>query len=73
MTHWIRTQDELEALAADLRGARQLALDSESDSQHHYTEKVCLVQLADDRGLPKTFTLAAQRSSSSVRLASSTI
>ena len=50
MTHWIRTPEELEALAGELRGARQLALDSESDSLHHYTEKVCLVQIADDRG-----------------------
>ena len=41
---------ELEAFAARLAGSRAIALDSESDSLHHYSEKVCLVQLASDRG-----------------------
>jgi ribonuclease D len=50
MTDWIRTPDELQALARTLAGTRQLALDSESDSLHHHFEKVCLLQLADDRG-----------------------
>jgi ribonuclease D len=47
---WIRTADELAALCGRLQGASALALDSESDSLHHYKEKVCLVQMATDRG-----------------------
>ena len=50
MTPWIRTVGELEAFAARLAGGRAIALDSESDSLHHYKEKVCLLQLACDRG-----------------------
>jgi ribonuclease D len=50
VTDWIRTPDELERLALDLRGAETLALDSESDSLYHHVEKVCLLQLASDRG-----------------------
>ena len=49
-TRWIRTPEELEALGRALEGCRALALDSESDSLHHHFEKVCLVQLATDRG-----------------------
>jgi ribonuclease D len=47
---WIRTADELNALAETLRGAGALAIDTEADSLHHYPGKLCLVQLADDRG-----------------------
>jgi ribonuclease D len=47
---WIRTADELNALAETLRGAAALAIDTEADSLHHYPGKLCLVQLADDRG-----------------------
>ncbi len=47
---WIRTPDELQQLVATLAGCRALALDTESDSLHHYFEKVCLIQLASDRG-----------------------
>jgi ribonuclease D len=50
MTWWIRTPDELQGFARELAGVRALALDSESDSLHHYKEKVCLVQIATDRG-----------------------
>jgi ribonuclease D len=50
MTSWIRTPDELREFAGGLGGVRALALDSESDSLHHYKEKVCLVQIATDRG-----------------------
>lgn len=50
MSPWIRTGSELEAFAARLAGSRAIALDSESDSLHHYKEKVCLIQLASDRG-----------------------
>ena len=47
---WVRTADELSALAERLRGAAALAIDTEADSLHHYPGKLCLVQLADDRG-----------------------
>ena len=44
-TRWIRTADQLDDLVDDLAGCRALGLDTEADSLHHYTEKVCLVQL----------------------------
>jgi ribonuclease D len=47
---WIRTPEELAALAAELRGAAALAVDTEADSLHHYPGKLCLVQIADNRG-----------------------
>lgn len=47
---WIRTAEQLRALAAALAGERIIALDSESDSLHSFPEKVCLVQVADERG-----------------------
>jgi ribonuclease D len=47
---WIRTPGDLEALAYALRGARALGVDTEADSLHHYPGKLCLVQIADDRG-----------------------
>jgi ribonuclease D len=50
MAPWIRTADELRSFAARLAGSRALALDSESDSLHHYKEKVCLIQLATEGG-----------------------
>jgi ribonuclease D len=50
VTPWIRTRDELARLADGLARCRTVALDSESDSLHHYFEKVCLVQIATDRG-----------------------
>ena len=50
MTPWIRTADELRAFVARLEGGHALALDSESDSLHHYKEKVCLLQMASDLG-----------------------
>jgi ribonuclease D len=50
MTTWIRTPEELQGFVASLSGCRALALDSESDSLHHHVEKVCLVQVATDRG-----------------------
>ena len=50
MTSWIRSSDDLRAFVARLEGGRALALDSESDSLHHYKEKVCLLQMAGDRG-----------------------
>ncbi len=49
-SHWVRTPEALASLVETLNGARAVALDSESDSLHHHFEKVCLVQLASDRG-----------------------
>jgi ribonuclease D len=47
---WIRTPEELDALAASLRGAAAIAIDTEADSLHHYPGKLCLVQIASDGG-----------------------
>jgi ribonuclease D len=47
---WIRTPDELAALAEALGGATAVAVDTEADSLHHYPGKLCLVQIADNRG-----------------------
>ncbi len=44
-TRWIRTADELGVLARELAGCSAIGIDTEADSLHHYTEKVCLVQL----------------------------
>jgi len=50
VTRWIRTPGELADLARSLEGCRAVGLDTESDSLYHHFEKVCLVQLATDRG-----------------------
>jgi ribonuclease D len=50
VTRWIRTPDALAELARSLEGCRTIGLDTESDSLYHYFEKVCLVQVATDRG-----------------------
>lgn len=47
---WVRTSGELHALAASLRGAAAVAIDTEADSLHHYPGKLCLVQVASDGG-----------------------
>ena len=47
---WIRTTEELDALVSSLRGARALSWDTEADGLHHYPAKLCLVQVADNRG-----------------------
>ena len=44
-TRWIRTADQLDALVDDLSGCGAIGIDTEADSLHHYTEKVCLLQL----------------------------
>ncbi|MBA3820415.1 MAG: HRDC domain-containing protein [Deltaproteobacteria bacterium] len=44
-TRWIRTADELEDLVDELSAYSAIGLDTEGDSLHHYTEKVCLIQL----------------------------
>src|SRR5688572_25358017 len=43
---WIRTPDELDALVDELSRCRAIGLDTEGDSLHHYTEKVCLLQVS---------------------------
>ena len=50
MTRWIRTPEALEELVRSFDGCRTIALDTESDSLYHHFEKVCLVQVATDRG-----------------------
>ena len=50
LPRWIRSPDEVTALARSLSGAGALAIDTEADSLHHYPGKLCLVQIADDRG-----------------------
>src|SRR5437870_7321440 len=47
---WIRTTEELDALVSSLRGAQALSWDTEADGLHHYPAKLCLVQVADNRG-----------------------
>jgi len=44
---WVRTVADLERLAARLRAAREVALDTEGDSLHHYPERLALLQLAE--------------------------
>jgi ribonuclease D len=43
---WIRTAAQLAELAGELATCRALGIDTEGDSLHHYTQKVCLIQLA---------------------------
>ncbi len=50
LANWIRSADELRALVESLAGSQAVALDTESDSLHHYREKVCLIQLASEAG-----------------------
>ena len=45
-TVWVRTADELEDLVDTLSRSRAIGIDTEADSLHHYTEKVCLIQVA---------------------------
>ncbi len=47
---WVRTPGALRALVEQIAGAGVLALDTESDSLHHFPEKVCLIQLAHPDG-----------------------
>ena len=50
VTPWIRTPEALADFARSLAGCRMIGLDTESDSLYHHFEKVCLVQIATDRG-----------------------
>jgi ribonuclease D len=47
---WIRTSAALATLVQELRGAPEIALDTEADSLHHYPERLCLVQIAAASG-----------------------
>ncbi|MBM4394414.1 MAG: HRDC domain-containing protein [Deltaproteobacteria bacterium] len=47
---WVRTPDDVAALAERLRGVRAFGIDTESDSLWHFREKVCLVQIAAPDG-----------------------
>jgi ribonuclease D len=47
---WITTPADLDALVASLDGVGALSIDTEADGLHHYPVKLCLVQVADDRG-----------------------
>jgi ribonuclease D len=47
---WIKTPADVDALVASLKGAKALSIDTEADGLHHYPVKLCLVQVADDRG-----------------------
>lgn len=49
-TVWIRTADELDDLVDTLSRCRAIGIDTEADSLHHYTEKVCLIQVAAFQG-----------------------
>jgi ribonuclease D len=51
VTRWIRTVPELEDLVEELAGCGAIGIDCEADSLHHYTEKVCLIQLTAFRGV----------------------
>lgn len=44
-TRWIRTAGQLDDLVDELSGYGAIGFDTEADSLHHYTEKVCLLQL----------------------------
>ena len=44
-TRWICTADQLADLVDQLSGYGAIGFDTEADSLHHYTEKVCLLQL----------------------------
>ncbi|MBI1728567.1 MAG: HRDC domain-containing protein [Candidatus Rokubacteria bacterium] len=47
---WIRTPEEMDALVASLKRTKTLSIDTEADGLHHHPVKLCLVQVADDRG-----------------------
>lgn len=47
---YVDRPDDLASATGRIRGTRALAVDTEADSMHSFFEKVCLVQLATDRG-----------------------
>jgi ribonuclease D len=50
LSRWIRSSQDVAALAAHLARSPAVALDTEADSLHHYPERLCLVQVADAAG-----------------------
>jgi len=44
----IDTRADLETFVHDLSPAKRIAVDLEADSMHHYKEKVCVIQIADN-------------------------
>ena len=44
---WVDNVADLERAAAQLSGARSLAIDTEADSFYHYFHKCCLIQISD--------------------------
>jgi ribonuclease D len=50
VTPWVRTPEGLAELALSIEGCSAIGLDTESDSLYHHFDKVCLVQIATDRG-----------------------
>ena len=48
---WVRTADELGALAATLRAEAEISVDTEGDSLHHYPERLALIQIAEPGGV----------------------
>ncbi|HTU03695.1 MAG TPA: HRDC domain-containing protein [Candidatus Sulfotelmatobacter sp.] len=47
---WVRSPCELTDLGLRLARARRVALDTESNSLHHFPEQVCLLQVAEEDG-----------------------
>jgi ribonuclease D len=47
---YVDRPEDLASASERIRGCRALAVDTEADSMHSFFEKVCLVQLATDRG-----------------------
>jgi ribonuclease D len=52
MVDWITEPADLATLAAELHSESVVAVDTESDSLHHYQEKVCLIQVGRRQGPP---------------------
>ena len=46
----VEDDEGVAAVAARFRGKHIIGVDTESDSMHHYQEKVCLLQFSDDEG-----------------------
>ena len=44
----ISSDEELASICNKLKTKNQIAMDLEADSMHHFKEKVCLIQIADD-------------------------